>query len=134
VVEADVEAMDLFPTLLDLAGVPVPPGTQGSSLVELARDEAGQGPRAALTQNLGVNRGIKVARYRYIAGGPGHLELYDEREDPREQQNVAPALPIALRQMRNVFGLLYAFENRWKKSSWGTAANVSEAFYTQTGS
>jgi arylsulfatase A-like enzyme len=134
VVQADVEAMDLFPTLLDLAGVAVPPGTQGSSLVELVTDEAGQSPRAALTQNVGVARGLKVARYRFIATGPGHLELYDEREDPREQENLAGTMPIALRQMRNVFGLLHAFESRWKKRAWGTAANVTEAFYTDAGS
>ena len=33
--------------------------------------------------------------------------------------------------MRNVFGLLYGFENRWRKRAWGTAANLSEVFYTE---
>ena len=32
VIETDVEAMDIFPTLLELAGAPIPPDTQGSSL------------------------------------------------------------------------------------------------------
>jgi hypothetical protein len=31
--------------------------------------------------------------------------------------------------MRNVFGLLVFFENRWKKLTWGSAANVAEGFY-----
>ena len=127
VVEADVEAIDLFPTVLELAGLAIPPDTQGSSLVALARDELAHSPRAAMCQNLGITRGIKVGRFRLIHGGK--LELYDQVKDPREQEDVAVRQPIALRQMRNVFGLIVAFENRWKKRAWGTAANLSEAFY-----
>jgi arylsulfatase A-like enzyme len=134
VVEADVEAMDVFPTLLELAELPIPPETQGSSLLALAHDEIGHSPRAALSQNQGVTRGLKVARYRFIQGGLGRLELYDEIEDPLEQKNLAGNHPIALRKMRNVMGLLGAYESRWKKRSWGTAANVTEAFYTDLGS
>jgi hypothetical protein len=35
--------------------------------------------------------------------------------------------------MRAVLGLLYAYETTWSKSRWGTAANVTEAFYTSAG-
>jgi choline-sulfatase len=133
VVETDVEAMDLMPTVLELAGLPIPPETQGSSLVALARDEVGNSPRAAMTQNLAMSRGIKVGRYRFIHGG-GKIELFDEIKDPREQDDVAGKRPIALRQMRNVLSLMVAFENRWKKRAWGTAANLSEAFYASAGS
>ena len=133
VVNADVEAMDLFPTLLDLAGIPIPPETQGSSLLPLVRDEAGHSPRAALSQNLGMGRGIKVGRYRFIHSG-ARLELYDELGDPREQQDLTTKRPIALREMRNVFSLAVAFENRWKKRAWGTAANLTESFYAGVGS
>jgi hypothetical protein len=35
--------------------------------------------------------------------------------------------------MRGVLGLLYAYENTWSKTRWGTAANVNEAFYTAAG-
>jgi hypothetical protein len=133
VIEADVEAMDLFPTLLDLAGVSIPPDTQGSSLVSLVRDETTQSPRAALSQNLAMSRGLKVGRYRLIHGG-AKMELYDELRDPREQEDLIGKRPIALRQMRNVLSLIVAFENRWKKRAWGTAANLSEAFYASAGS
>jgi choline-sulfatase len=129
VVNADVEAMDVFPTLLDLAGLPVPPRTQASSLLPLVQDEAGHSPRVSLTQNLGITRGIKVGRYRLIHGGANRLEIYDEHNDPLEQTDLAGNHPIALRQMRNVFGLLYANESRWRKRTWGTAANLTEGFY-----
>ncbi len=129
VIHADVEAMDLFPTLLEMAGVAVPRGTQGSSLLPVVQDETGNSPRAAFSQNLNVTRGLKVARYRFIHGGLDRVELYDEIEDPREQKNLASSRPVALRALRNVFGLLYAFEDRWRKRSWGSAANLEEAFY-----
>jgi hypothetical protein len=32
--------------------------------------------------------------------------------------------------MRNVLSLLVFYENQWKKQTWGSAANVTEAFYT----
>jgi choline-sulfatase len=133
VIEADVEAMDLFPTVLELAGLPVPADTQGSSLVALARDELAHSPRAAMSQNLGVTRGIKVGRFRLIHAG-AKVELFDQIKDPREQEDVAARQPIALRQMRNVFGLIVAFENRWRKRAWGTAANLTESFYANIGS
>ena len=133
VVQADVEAMDLFPTVLDLAGLAIPAGTQGSSLLPLAYDEPGHSPRAAMSQNLAMTRGLKVARYRFIHAGQARIELYDELEDPLEKQDLAKERPIALRQMRNVFGLLYAFEARWRKRAWGTAANVTDVFYSEVG-
>jgi choline-sulfatase len=129
VVNADVEAMDLFPTLLDLAGIPIPPETQGSSLLPLVDWDLP--PRAAWSQNTGVSRGLKVGRYRLIHNG-ARIELYDELADPAEKVDLARRRPIALRQMRNVFSLLAAYEDRWKKRSWGTAADVTEAFYNAT--
>jgi choline-sulfatase len=130
VVSTDVEAMDLFPTLLDVAGVATPPDTQASSLIPLLANEVG--PRAAWSQNLAMSRGIKVGRYRLIHSG-ARIELYDELADPLEKVDLTGRRPIALRQMRNVFSLLAAFENRWRKRQWGTAASVTEAFYGAIG-
>jgi len=93
----------------------------------------GVSPRAALTVDGQVARGLKVDRYRLVHKGPGRMELYDELADPREQKDVAADHPIALRGMRGVLGLLYAYETTWSKARWGTAANVTEAFYTSAG-
>jgi arylsulfatase A-like enzyme len=128
VVEADVEAMDVFPTLLDLAGIPIPADTQGASLVDLARDELAHSPRVALSQNLGMTRGIKTGRFRFIHAG-AKMELYDDVKDPLEKDDLIGKRPIALRHVRNVFGLIVAYESQWRKRSWGTAANLTEAFY-----
>jgi arylsulfatase A-like enzyme len=129
VIDTDVEAMDLSPTLLELAGLPIPDTMQGRSLIPLVFDEAGGGPAAGLTQNEAMSRGLKSGRYRLIHSGVARMELFDEVDDPREQRELSGQRPIALRQMRNVFGLLVFFENRWKKQIWGSAANVGEEFY-----
>jgi arylsulfatase A-like enzyme len=133
VVNADVEVMDLYATMLDLAGLKPTPAAEGTTLAPLARDEVGQSPRAALTVDGQVSRGLKVQRYRMVHRGPGRIELYDEYDDPREQKDVAADHPIALRGMRGVLGLLYAYETTWSKARWGTAANVTEAFYATAG-
>jgi choline-sulfatase len=133
VVNADVEMMDMAPTLLDLAGAKPDPKMEGSSLVPLVFDEVGVSPRAALTVDGQVARGLKVDRYRLVHKGFGRMELYDEFADPREQKDVAADHPIALRGMRGVLGLLYAYETTWSKARWGTAANLTEAFYASAG-
>ena len=133
VVQADVEVMDVYATLLDLAGLKPGPNVAGTSLIPLARDEVGHSPRAALTTDGQVSRGLKIQRYRMVHRGPGRIELYDEYDDPREQKDLAADKPIALRGMRGVLGLLYAYETTWSKTNWGTAANVNEAFYKAAG-
>ncbi|HXT95059.1 MAG TPA: sulfatase [Polyangia bacterium] len=133
VVDSDVEMMDMAPTLLELAGAKPDPKMQGASLVPLVFDEIGVSPRAALTVDGQVARGLKVARYRLVHKGPGRMELYDEVADPREQKDIAADHPIALRGMRGVLGLLHAYETTWSKATWGTAANVTEAFYATAG-
>lgn len=127
VIATDVEIMDVMPTVCDLGGVK-PPDVQGVTLAPLAADEVGRSPAAALSQNGAISRGLQVARYRLIHSGPGRIELYDEIQDPREQTDVAGKRPIALRQMRNVLGLLHGYEARWSKTRWGTAANLLPGF------
>jgi arylsulfatase A-like enzyme len=133
VVDADVEITDVYATMLALAGIKPGPNVQGTSLIPLARDAVGATPRAALTVDGQVSRGLKVQRYRLVHYGPGRIELYDELADPREQKNVAAERPIALRQMRGVLALLYGYETKWTKSRWGTAANVTPEFVTSAG-
>jgi arylsulfatase A-like enzyme len=133
VVETDVEAMDLAPTLLELAGISVPDSMQGQSVLGLASDEIGRSPASTITQTGTMARGMKSGRYRLIHSGAGRLGLFDEIEDPREQHDVVQERPIALRQMRGIFALHVGLENRWKKRAWGSPANVAEGFYAANG-
>ncbi len=129
VVQTEVENMDMTPTLLDLAGLPIPDSMQGESLVPVVFDETAYIPSTGLTEDGSVARGIKSGRYRLIDSGGGHIELYDEIADPREQKNLEDKRPIALRQMRDLLALQVGFEDVWKKRIWGSPADPKEAFY-----
>jgi hypothetical protein len=133
VVDAEVEAMDLAPTVLELAGLPVPDSMQGRSVVPVVFDEPAYTPASSLTQNGNMARGMKSGRYRMIHSGAGRIELFDEIEDPREHNDLVAKRPIALRQMRNVFALQVGFENQWKKQVWGSPAKPLDAFYRANG-
>ena len=125
--------MDLAPTLLELAGLPIPESMQGQSVLAVAFDEVSYSPSTSMTQNGTMARGIKSGRYRMIHSGAGRIELYDEIEDPREHTELVSKRPIALRQMRNIFAIQVGFENQWKKRTWGSPAKPVEAFYTDSG-
>lgn len=130
VIETEVEAMDLAPTLLELAGIPAPDSMQGQSLLATALDEIAHAPSTSMTQNGSMARGIKSGRYRMIHSGAGRIELYDEIEDPREHVELVGKRPIALRQMRGILALQVGFENAWKKRMWGSPASPTDAFYS----
>jgi uncharacterized sulfatase len=93
-----VEFLDLYPTLVGLAGVPAPPGLQGRSMAALLKDPATAWDHAALSQvrrgppaNAFMGYSVRTAQWRYTEwdGGARGVELYDERNDPAERQNLA---------------------------------------------
>lgn len=90
-----VELVDLYPTLVDLAGLPPPPGLGGTSLRPLLDDPgrawrtAAFSFRAASPPRLG--RSIRTKRYRFTEWPDGSRELFDLRADPGERRNVASA-------------------------------------------
>jgi arylsulfatase A-like enzyme len=129
VVGSEVEAMDLAPTLLELAGIDIPDSMQGRSVLAAVFDEVAVGPSSSMTQNGTTARGIKSGRYRLIHSGVARMELFDQVEDPRELEDLTGKRLIALRQMRNVLALQVGFEGQWKKRVWGSPANPSEALY-----
>jgi arylsulfatase A-like enzyme len=83
------ELLDIFPTLLDLAGLPARSDLEGHSLKPQLQDA--QAPRewpAITTHNQG-NHTIRTERWRYIRYADGSEELYDEESDPNEWTNLA---------------------------------------------
>jgi iduronate 2-sulfatase len=103
---AEVELLDLYPTLVELAGLPRPAGLDGASLVPLLRDPAARLAGGALSFRrakaplLGVS--VRTARYRYTEWPDGSEELYDHSSDPGELHSLArdPAAAGPLAEMR----------------------------------
>lgn len=87
--ERTVSLIDLYPTLVELAGVPVPSGLDGRSLVPLLEDPAHEWPHPAVTTYEYGEYAVRDERWRYIRYIDGSEELYDHTVDPEEWTNLA---------------------------------------------
>jgi arylsulfatase A-like enzyme len=81
--------VDVYPTLLDLAGLPGPGGLDGQSLRPLLENPAREWERPALTTYFRGNHALRSERWSYIRYHDGTEELYDRRQDPNEWVNIA---------------------------------------------
>jgi arylsulfatase A-like enzyme len=112
VVESQARTIDIVPTVLELAGLPIPEGLQGISLVGRARgtddrpappaySESGrnfhrENPRQPIAGIAGKWRMLRSERYKVIMipGDPEPVwEAFDLRADPGERENLAGRLP-----------------------------------------
>ncbi|MFM7182028.1 MAG: sulfatase [Verrucomicrobiales bacterium] len=83
------ELMDIYPTLVELAGLGKRDDLEGLSLVPQLRDAASKRVRPAITSHNQGNHGIRSERWRYIRYADGSEELYDMIVDPNEWNNLA---------------------------------------------
>jgi arylsulfatase A-like enzyme len=83
-----VEAVDVLPTLLECAGVPVPPIVQGRSLLPALQSAEFAGRDSALTEAAGW-KALRTDRYRYVCESDGAEHLWDLESDPGEYADVA---------------------------------------------
>ena len=102
--DALVELLDLYPTLVDLCGLPAAPGLEGRSLTDLLQDPDTRWPhvaRSVITRKVPAigkgtvtGRALRTPRYRWVEWTGGPLaepvdELYDHDADPNETVNLA---------------------------------------------
>ena len=124
-----VELLDLFPTLVELCGLPSPDGLEGASLVPVLNDVAKSVKPAAFTQHprpayfdrepsgepttMGVS--VRTAHVRYTEWREWKSskivarELYDALQDPTELVNAIddPALSDARREAERILRLQF---------------------------
>ncbi len=97
-----VEFIDIYPTLCDLAGLPVPPTLEGKSVKPLLTDPSATIKDAAFSQFPRKHEGrdymgyaMRTDQYRYVewldtkSGEIAARELYDHQVDPEENENIA---------------------------------------------
>lgn len=95
-----VEFVDIYPTLAELAGLPLPPHLEGASFAPLLAQPDQPWKKAAFSQYLRpgkdkvMGRSMRTDRWRYTEWVDAKdenvgVELYDEINDPKENVNVA---------------------------------------------
>jgi arylsulfatase A-like enzyme len=112
-----VELVDLYPTLADLAGLPLPQHLEGDSFVPLLTQPTRSWKEAVFGQcsrDDWMGHAIRTQRHRFVVwskpGEPSSHELYDLVNDPGETHNVAgePAFLAIQREL-----------NEQLQSGWG---------------
>ena len=83
-----VSLIDLYPTLVELCGLPTPDHLEGESLVPLLQNPKAKRNPVIITYGRG-NHAVRSDRYRYIRYANGEEELYHTENDPHEWYNLA---------------------------------------------
>jgi arylsulfatase A-like enzyme len=84
-----VSLLDIYPTLLEVSGLPGRKELEGRSLMPLMRNPAAPWTRPAVTTFGRGNHSVRSEQWRYIRYDDGSEELYDRSKDPLEWTNLA---------------------------------------------
>ena len=93
--EIKVSTVDIAPTLLDYAGVEIPSGIHGKSLIPIIsnthnkKDWTGSYAEFFSQRFMYTQRITWEGRWKYIFNPAGRDELYDLQDDPNEMNNLA---------------------------------------------
>jgi arylsulfatase A-like enzyme len=84
-----VNLLDLYPTMIELCGVPAKKGLEGNSLLPLLKNPSAAWDHASITTHGRLNHSIRTEKWRYIRYKDSGEELYDHDADPLEWRNLA---------------------------------------------
>jgi arylsulfatase A-like enzyme len=89
VCEHPVDLMSVYPTLCQLAGLPIPDHVQSKSIAPLMKDPQSPWDTPAITTHGRGNHAVRLGQWRYIRYADGSEELYDHSRDEYEWTNLA---------------------------------------------
>ena len=82
-------SFDLFPTICELMGAPIPKGLDGKSLKPLVENKVDRLRDSIFLPYLDIQRAIRDERWKLIAYPKiDHLQLFDLKNDPFETENL----------------------------------------------
>lgn len=110
--KALAESVDVYPTLCELAGLPLPRGADGLSLANVLRKPESAGKESIIhvyPRGERIGRAIRTPRYRLVEWktpnappATAELELYDYVDDPLETKNLAAEQPKTVAALRAI--------------------------------
>jgi iduronate 2-sulfatase len=91
-----VQLLDIYPTLCDAAGLPIPAHVEGRSLIPLIENASMPWPRESLFARYRFGESIKTDHFRFSRYYDKQWKfagemLYDHRTDPDENHSIATA-------------------------------------------
>lgn len=100
-----VSMIDLYPTILDLCGLPANEHVVGRSLKPLLENPSSPWLYPAFTFKKGGHQSVQYGPYRYIEYEDGSMELYHHHKDPDEWTNLAgsPEYQTAVERLKAMF-------------------------------
>jgi arylsulfatase A-like enzyme len=109
------QLLDIYPTLCEACGLPMPVGLEGHSLLPLARDPQAAWPHAAYTvarNGPAFGQSVRTERWRYSEwnGGDAGAVLFDHESDPHEMKNLAgdPSQQMVVAELKKLLAKLPA--------------------------
>jgi arylsulfatase A-like enzyme len=94
------ELLDIYPTLVDLVGLPKVEHLEGLSLLPQIKDAMAPRERPAITSHNQGNFSVVSEKWRYIHYVDGAEELYDIVNDPNEWTNLVDKRPEVVKSMK----------------------------------
>jgi iduronate 2-sulfatase len=120
-----VQSLDLYATLVELCGLPRPPGIEGHSLVPLLRNPQAKWDHPAYSVTLyqgKLGKSVRTERWHYVEWDEGKAGamLFDHSRDALELKNLAadPAFAQTVQAMKRLLRQLPAASS--PKSNEGT--------------
>ncbi len=101
--ESPVSFIDIYPTIIELCGLPEREELDGKSFVPLLQNPDAKWDKPVLTTYGKGNHAIRTERWRYIHYFDGTEELYDHQIDPEEWRNLAdlPKYRSVIKELKN---------------------------------
>jgi arylsulfatase A-like enzyme/Flp pilus assembly protein TadD len=129
-VAAKVRLVDIAPTLLEIAAIPVPSQMQGQSLLRIARSSGGGGDQPVYSRSDLPQRGFgwspieswRAGKYLYIRAPKP--ELYDLTADPGAAHNLAQSSKATLDTMATQ---LDSFDRHFSGEASKSSAELSSS-------
>lgn len=115
-IDAPVEMLSIYPTLLELSGLPAYDRNEGNSLVAMMENDKGLEEARAITTYGMNNHAVKANGYRYIQYEDGTEEFYDHATDPNEWYNEANN-PKYKEKIEELKGYLPKVNSKWDSES-----------------